>query len=97
MKTGDTKAVKTLRIMMTVLALCVAGAGSGIAQSAGGSGYAADRPERGITKAAVERRFGTPSNRIGAVGDPPISRWVYSEFTVYFEYDRVIHSVSNRR
>jgi hypothetical protein len=27
------------------------------------------------------------------VGDPPITRWVYDRFTVYFENDRVIHSV----
>jgi hypothetical protein len=30
------------------------------------------------------------------VGDPPISRWVYDHFTVYFEYDKVLHSVVNK-
>ena len=52
-------------------------------------------PGRGMTKDQVEERFGTPPEKIGAVGEPPISRWVYSGFTVYFEFDRVIHSVSN--
>jgi len=31
-----------------------------------------------------------------AVGDPPISRWEYADFTVYFEYDRVVHAVLKR-
>ena len=52
-----------------------------------------DRPGRGMTMARVETRFGTPMNRRGAVGDPPISSWEYADFTVFFEYDRVLHSV----
>ena len=32
-----------------------------------------------------------------AVGDPPITTWEYTDFLVYFEYDRVIHSVSKRQ
>ena len=31
-----------------------------------------------------------------AVGEPPISRWVYADFVVFFEYDRVIHAVIKR-
>lgn len=49
-----------------------------------------------MSKAAVERSFGAPSMKRAAIGDPPISRWVYDGFTVYFEYDRVIHAVRNR-
>jgi hypothetical protein len=52
-----------------------------------------ERPRSGQTKAQVEARFGAPTQMIAAVGDPPISRWVYPAFTVYFEYDRVIHAV----
>ncbi|MEO0997462.1 MAG: hypothetical protein AAFX58_08085 [Pseudomonadota bacterium] len=61
------------------------------------AGYADNRPERGMTMKAVERSFGAPETRRSAVGDPPITRWVYPGFTVYFEYDRVIHAVATRR
>ena len=50
-------------------------------------------PGRGMTKEQVEERFGTPTEKEQPVGDPPITRWNYSEFTVYFEYDIVLHSV----
>lgn len=52
-------------------------------------------PPRGVTKSEVRERLGEPRRRVAAVGDPPISRWVYDQFTVYFEYDRVLHSVKN--
>lgn len=64
---------------------------SGIAASEDGS-----RPARGTTRTQVEAKYGSPVNKIAAVGDPPISRWEYPEFTVYFEYDRVIHAVVKR-
>lgn len=50
-------------------------------------------PKRGVSKAHVEQKFGTPNNVHGPVGDPPITKWVYNGYTVYFEYDHVIHSV----
>lgn len=53
-----------------------------------------DKPGTGMTKAQVERKFGEPQAWRDPVGDPPISSWVYNNFTVYFEYDHVIHSVS---
>ncbi len=51
-------------------------------------------PERGSLKSRVLDLYGEPVQRIAEIGQPPISRWVYEEFKVYFEYDRVIHSVS---
>lgn len=54
------------------------------------------RPTRGMTQASVQSRFGAPEARRAAVGEPPISRWDYSGFIVYFEYDRVIHAVDRR-
>ena len=54
-----------------------------------------DRPLRGETKAAVEKRFGQPKQWGDAVGEPPITAWQYDNFTVYFENDRVIHTVLN--
>ena len=53
-------------------------------------------PRRGTTMEAVRSRFGTPEQTRPAVGDPPISRWQYPQFTVYFEHDRVIHAVARR-
>lgn len=53
-----------------------------------------DRPASGLTKAEVEARFGAPTRMIAAIGDPPISRWEYPSFTVYFEFERVIHAVA---
>lgn len=53
-------------------------------------------PSRGMTMENVESSFGAPAGRRAPVGDPPITRWEYSEFIVYFEYKRVIHSVPKR-
>jgi hypothetical protein len=53
-------------------------------------------PGKGMTKDQVEDRFGSPPEKVGSVGEPPISRWVYSGFTVYFEYDHVIHAVNHK-
>jgi len=54
------------------------------------------RPTRGMTQDRVQATYGTPQSRQAAVGDPPISRWEYPNFIVYFEYDRVIHAVLKR-
>jgi hypothetical protein len=43
---------------------------------------------------SVETRFGAPQNRRPAVGEPPITRWDYPGFAVFFEHDRVIHAVA---
>jgi hypothetical protein len=52
-----------------------------------------DRPKRGTTMDEVEKHFGTPANRHPTVGAPPITRWDYSNFSVFFEKDRVIDAV----
>ncbi len=54
------------------------------------------QPSRGMSADRVTEKFGSPDAKIAAVGDPPISRWEYREFIVYFEYDRVIHAVIKR-
>lgn len=50
-------------------------------------------PRTGLTKAAVKEKFGEPIQESAPVGNPPITRWTYSDFVVYFEYDHVIRSV----
>jgi len=54
------------------------------------------RPTRGMTQTAVESKFGAPAAVKAPVGDPPITRWEYADFVVYFEYDKVIHAVRKR-
>ena len=53
-------------------------------------------PVRGMSMDAVLKEFGEPTTRMEPVGKPPITRWVYDKFTVYFEYNLVLHSVINR-
>lgn len=52
-----------------------------------------ERPTRGMATASVEAKFGAPLNKTNPVGSPPISQWEYPEFRVFFEGDRVLHSV----
>lgn len=63
-------------------------------QAAATSGAA--RPGRGASMDMVSARFGEPASSKPAVGDPPITRWVYPTYTVYFEHDRVINVVVHR-
>jgi hypothetical protein len=51
-------------------------------------------PQRGSGKSAVETRFGAPRAKHDAVGSPPITRWDYEGFSVYFEHDHVVHAVA---
>jgi hypothetical protein len=53
------------------------------------------RPAKGMTMKSVEAKFGAPQDRHEAVGSPPITRWDYPLFTVYFEHEFVIHAVVN--
>ena len=53
-------------------------------------------PSNGQTKAQVRQRYGDPVREHAPVGEPPISRWEYEEYTVYFERDLVLDSVLNR-
>jgi hypothetical protein len=55
---------------------------------------AVERPNRGATMKSVEDKFGQPSQRRATVGQPPITRWDYPGFSVFFERDRVIHAVA---
>lgn len=55
-------------------------------------------PTRGMSMAQVEKRFGAPTRKLptrggGSKYQPPINRWVYPGYVVYFERSTVIHSV----
>lgn len=48
---------------------------------------------RGITQGEVMTTKGQPTQEIGPIGDPPISKWIYADGeVVVFEYDRVVDS-----
>jgi hypothetical protein len=58
-------------------------------------------PARGQTMAQVEATYGAPSEKLNPQGGqkrqwPTINRWVYPNFTVYFEKSRVIDVVANK-
>ncbi|MCP3675134.1 MAG: hypothetical protein GY829_11785 [Gammaproteobacteria bacterium] len=54
------------------------------------------RPATGMSTTVVEEKFGAPENITDPIGEPPITVWKYNRFTVYFEYDLVIHTVLNK-
>jgi hypothetical protein len=56
-----------------------------------------ERPALGQKRQQVIARFGEPTIRHPATGEPPISRWDYADFSVYFENDVVLHSVLKHR
>lgn len=50
-------------------------------------------PKRGQTQEDVSLAYGEPERSSNNIGEPPISTWHYSQFSVYFESDKVIHAV----
>lgn len=64
-----------------------------LSTATGTPAVAADHPNRGSSMATVQSRFGEPTSRQAAVGNPPITRWDYPQFAVYFEHDKVLHAV----
>lgn len=65
---------------------------------ADGPAVAVDKPAKGTTKTAVLRRYGAPTTKHAAVGGdhpqhPPITRWDYPGFVVFFEHDHVVNAV----
>ncbi len=79
--------------MITAVSLTLAFTLTILAQTA----WATDLPAKGESQAGVESRFGAPVKQNKPVGDPPISSWEYDGFTVYFEKDRVVHTVAVKK
>lgn len=59
--------------------------------------YTVQLPGRGMSMEMVQNHFGEASEKYSAVGDPPITKWTYKNFTVYFESEFVIHAVVNNQ
>ena len=60
-------------------------------------------PARGQSMKQVEAQFGAPQHKHDAVAgpndrkhNPPITRWVYPNFSVYFEHTHVVDAVANK-
>lgn len=50
-------------------------------------------PSRGMSMERVRSVFGNPTLTSPAVGDPPITRWDFDKFHVFFEHNLVLHAV----
>lgn len=55
-------------------------------------------PGKGMSMASVKKQFGQPVKTYKAVGgaskrQPPITRWDYSNFYVFFEHGHVVDAV----
>ena len=61
------------------------------------SGQQVNLPQRGTNTSQVQRQHGEPTTRHAAVGQPPITRWDYPGYSVYFEYDHVVHAVRHHQ
>ena len=59
----------------------------------GGDKQSLQRPRAGMDQNQVREQFGNPVEWTNPVGEPPITKWVYNDFIVVFEYDQVIHTV----
>jgi hypothetical protein len=88
--------LRSLTILGMAIGLMASASADTLDTSGISAGQDGSRPVRGTTQAQVEAKYGSPVSKKAAVGDPPISRWEYPAFTVYFEYDRVIHAVIKR-
>ena len=60
-------------------------------------GSALQLPQFGESQRAVLERFGLADEEHPSVGNPPITRWDYREFSVYFEHKHVINSVRHHQ
>lgn len=55
----------------------------------------------GLSMTQIAKKYGQPSKKLapeparGTKYRPPITRWVYPDFTVYFEHRRAIHLVKD--
>ena len=63
----------------------------------------APMPARGQSMSQVEARFGAPQVKHAAISgpnnrraNPPITRWDYAGFSVYFEHSHVVDAVATK-
>lgn len=97
---GTTSMRKTILasgLLLTAIALSTAHADV-LAVPENPSESAAVLPSKGEAQTTVLRRYGEPAKRYPAVGgasaaQPPITRWDYNGFSVFFENAHVVDAV----
>lgn len=95
--TSMRKTILAFGLLLTATALPTAQADV-LAIPESSSETALSLPSKGEAQTAVLRRYGEPAKRYAAVGgasaaQPPITRWDYSSFSVFFENSHVVHAV----
>ena len=85
-------------LVSAALALALAGPALADELKVPAASGGADKPSSGMSMESVEAKYGAPTRRVPAVGgasaqQPPITRWEYPGFTVYFENNHVVHTV----
>lgn len=88
--------VAVLMLLISSISLnCFAGEAGMASPSQKSSAMAhVSKPVSGQTKDQVVQKYGMPLSKATKIGSPPISKWHYPTYTVYFEFNRVIHAVS---
>jgi hypothetical protein len=89
----------TLLSLMLLLPAVMPAAADELQVGSADTGSSVETPARGASMEQVRQQFGAPVTEhptVSANGgphQPPITRWDYNGFSVFFERDRVIHSV----
>jgi hypothetical protein len=89
----------TLLSLVLLLPAVMPAAADELQVGSAAAGSSVPTPQRGASMEQVRQQFGAPVTEhptVSANGgphQPPITRWDYSGFSVFFERDHVIHSV----
>jgi hypothetical protein len=86
-----------LNTLLLVLTLVYGPVSSLSAQIQSDPAVGENLPKRWLTDVDVENQYGLPLMKSNPVGEPAITRWEYADYIVYFEYDRVLHTVRKNR
>ena len=93
-KTMTTKTFKsTLLLLLTITGLVFSAHADVLLIERVEAKAGIDVPQKSSTMNQVRSQYGDPLNEHGAVGEPPITRWDYADFIVYFEHQHVITTV----
>ena len=76
------------KLKISLIGLCLA-----LLCSISVSAQQGEFPKRWMTVAEVVQQYGEPISKSFPVGVPVITFWEYSNFVVFFEEDRVLHSI----
>ncbi|MEN8206277.1 MAG: hypothetical protein ABFS24_09715 [Pseudomonadota bacterium] len=89
--------MKSRRILVSLLTLLLVNSGPALADvllvDSIQSAPQIQTPRDGLTMSQIRQQFGNPKTELPAVGDPPITRWEYDGYSVFFEHNLALHSV----